>query len=61
MYIQAKYVSLQTCFLLIINDFFSSLQDESTDYESPTLGAHTHAHAHSMGGHVWAWVGIGPC
>jgi hypothetical protein len=53
MYIQAKFASLQTCFLLIINDLFSSLQDGSTDYESPTLGAHAHAHTHGF------WVGMG--
>jgi hypothetical protein len=39
-------------------------------FQSPTLGAHTHTHAHGfwmdvgamllfMGGHGWAWVGIG--
>ena len=39
-------------------------------YQSPTLGAHTHAHAHPcpwvLGGHgrksivhVWAWVAMG--
>jgi hypothetical protein len=36
-------------------------------YHSPTLGAHTHAHAHGFCDvivHGWAWVGIGfvhPC